>query len=261
MSIITLTTDFGQKDGFSGTLKGVIWKICPRAEIADISHEITPQNILEGALILWKSYRYFPERSIHLAVVDPGVGTQRRPIVIRTGHYYFVGPDNGIFTPVLEDAEQSNWKVEICHLKNVGFFLPNVSSTFHGRDIFASVAAHLANGVPLTDLGPFIDDPIRILLPKPERTDYGWRIHVVAVDLFGNLQTDLPVEWIKDRGNAIVKFRRHEVKGVIDTYGAGTPGKMIALADSEGRLEVAAVNGSAAQVTSAKVGDIIEVIE
>ena len=114
MPILTLTTDFGFKDGFAGTMKGVIWGICLEAQIADISHTIEPQNVLEGAFTLWRAYSFFPAGAIHVAVVDPGVGTQRRPLAMRAGKWYFVGPDNGLFTPVLADAEKNGWPVEIC---------------------------------------------------------------------------------------------------------------------------------------------------
>ena len=191
MSIITLTTDFGQKDEFVGTLKGVIWNICPQVQIADITHEITPQNIYEGAITLWRAYSFFPPGTIHLAVVDPGVSTLRRPLAACIGAWTFVGPDNGLFTPVFEDAEKFKWNLEIVCLTAEKFWLPKISRTFHGRDIFSPVAAHIANGVPLADLGPIISDPVRILLPKPEETSSGWRAHITVVDTFGNCTTDL----------------------------------------------------------------------
>lgn len=261
MPLITLTTDFGIKDGFVGTLKGVIWGICPNAQIADISHEIAPQNIIEGAYALWRAYPFFPSGTTHVAVVDPGVGSARRPIAIRLGRQIFVGPDNGLFTLMLEDAEKYGWIAEIVHLTNEKYWLPDVSRTFHGRDIFAPVAAHLANGVLLLDLGPAISDPVRIQLPKPEKTSTGWQAHIVGMDRFGNLATDLPVGWLKDRGNVRVQVGRFEIRGVAETYGSRSAGELVALADSEGRLELAVVNGSAAQVTGTQVGNIVEVVE
>ena len=173
MPILTLTTDFGTKDGFVGTLKGVIWSICPAAQIADISHEISPQNVLAGAFALWRAYPFFTEGTVHVAVVDPGVGTSRRPIAARLGGHTFVGPDNGLFTPMLDNAEKKGWRLEIVHLTNEKYFLPDVSRTFHGRDIFAPVAAHLANGVPLADLGSAITDQVRLYMAKPEKTAPG----------------------------------------------------------------------------------------
>jgi S-adenosyl-L-methionine hydrolase (adenosine-forming) len=260
MPLITLTTDFGLKDGFTGTLKGVIWSICPEAHIADISHSIAPQNVLEGALVLGRTYAYFPAGTVHLAVVDPGVGTRRRPLAARLGAYTFVGPDNGLFTPMFEEAERNGWPVEIIHLTNEKYFLARVSRTFHGRDIFAPVSAHLANGVPLGELGPAITDPLRIALPKPEQTPTGWRAHVIAVDGFGNLATDLPAAALAGHARVSFHLRGREVHGMVDSYGQAQPGELVALADSEGQVELAIVNGSAAQVTGAQVGDVVEVV-
>ncbi|MBM3153453.1 MAG: SAM-dependent chlorinase/fluorinase, partial [Chloroflexi bacterium] len=152
--IISLTTDFGSRDGFVGALKGVIWGICPAAQVADITHDIAPQDILAGAFALWRAYPYFPSGTVHVAVVDPGVGTARRPIAARMGGQTFVGPDNGIFTPIYDDARRKGWKTETVQLSNEKYFLPDISRTFHGRDIFSPVAAHLANGADFLDLGP-----------------------------------------------------------------------------------------------------------
>jgi hypothetical protein len=207
MPILTLTTDFGFKDGFAGTMKGVIWGICPEAQIADISHTIEPQNVLEGAFTLWRAYSFFPAGAIHVAVVDPGVGTQRRPLAMRAGKWYFVGPDNGLFTPVLADAEKNGWPVEIVHLTNARYWLPDVSRTFHGRDIFAPVGAYLAKGVPLADFGPAIKDPVRLAMPKPEKTSTGWRAHVTVVDVFGNCATDLPASELTEHNNVTFRLR------------------------------------------------------
>jgi S-adenosylmethionine hydrolase len=259
--IITLTTDFGLKDGFTGTLKGVIWSICPKAQIADISNEITPQKILQAALIFWRAYRFFPKGTVHLVVVDPGVGTDRRPIAIKTGGNSFVGPDNGLFTPIFEDATRLNWKIEIYHLTNTKYFLPNISNTFHGRDIFAPVAAHLASGIPIIEFGHTITNPVRIALPKPHKTSTGWEAHVIAIDRFGNITTDLPVEFVKDRDCAIVKFDQYLVQGIVGAYGVASSGELLALADSEGRVELAVVSGNAGLLTGVKLGDIIEVVE
>ena len=260
MPLITLTTDFGLKDGFVGTLKGVIWSICPQAQIADISHAISPQNVLEGAHVLGRAYAFFPPGTVHVAIVDPGVGTRRRPIAACLGAQFFVGPDNGLFTPMLADAEKNGWPVEIVHLTNADYFLAEVSHTFHGRDIFAPVAAHLANGVLLANFGPAISDPVRLSMPQPEKTPTGWRAHITVVDIFGNLTTDLPAAALVD--HAPVSFHLHgrEVRGLVDSYGNAQPGELVALVDSENYIEIAIVNGSAAQVTGALVGDVVEVV-
>jgi S-adenosylmethionine hydrolase len=260
MTVLTLTTDFGIKDGFVGTMKGVIWGICPSAQIADISHSITPQNVLEGAFVLWRAYPFFPAGSVHVAVIDPGVGTRRRPIAAHLGLHYFVGPDNGLFTPIFEDAERNGWAKEIIHLKNKKYFLSEVSHTFHGRDIFAPVGAAIANGVPLGDLGPAIYDPVRLTMPKPEKTLTGWRAHVTLVDIFGNLSTDLPASALEGHESVVFHLLGQEVPGLVDSYGQEQPGALVALVDSENFIEIAAVNASAANVLGAQTGDIVEVI-
>ena len=260
MPIISLTTDFGIKDGFTGVLKGVIWGICPDAQIADISHSITPQNVLEGALALWRAYRFFPAGTVHLAVVDPGVGTMRRPIAVRAGDHYFIGPDNGLFTPVYQDAAQYSWPLEIVHLTNKAYWLPEVSHTFHGRDIFAPAAAHLAKGVPLSNLGAPIHDPLRLNLPEPVRTATGWLAHITVVDTFGNLTTDLPAALVEDKARVLFRLGAREVLGVVTSYGSKSAGDLVALVDSENYIELAIVNGNAAQVTGARVGDDVEVV-
>jgi len=260
MPTLTLTTDFGTKDGFVGTLKGVLWSICPTAQIADISHEISPQNVLEGAFTLWRAYAFFPSGTVHVAVVDPGVGTSRRPIAARLGGHTFVGPDNGLFTPMYEDAEKNSWPVEIIHLTNEKYFLPEVSRTFHGRDIFAPVAAHLANGVPLANLGPAITDPVRLSLPKPEKTITGWRAHITVVDVFGNCTTDLPAAALTEGEQVTFHLRGREVRGLVAAYSHKQPGELVALVDSENYVEIAIVNGSAAKTLGVQVGDVVEVV-
>jgi S-adenosyl-L-methionine hydrolase (adenosine-forming) len=260
MPILTLTTDFGLKDGFTGILKGVIWGICPEAKIADISHNITSQNILEGAFVLSRACPFFPPGTIHLAVVDPGVGTGRRPMAARLGTQLFVGPDNGLFTLLIEAAERERGPVEFVQLVNPRFWLPEVSHTFHGRDIFAPVAAHLANGVPLVELGPQIKDPVRIQVPRPEKTPTGWNAHITGMDSFGNLATDLPAAELHGHAKVVFRLLGREVRGLVDSYGHKQPGALIALVDSENFIEIAVVNGSAANILAAQVGSMVEVV-
>jgi len=259
MPILTLTTDFGLKDGFVGTMKGVILGICPGAKLIDLTHTIAPQNVLESAFALWRAYSFFPPGTVHLAVVDPGVGTQRRPLAARIGEHFFVGPDNGLFTPIYEDAEKNRWKMDIVHLTNEKYWLPAISQTFHGRDIFSPVAAHLANGIPLSDLGLAIHNPIRIQLPKPEKTMAGWRAHVTVVDVFGNCTTDLPAPEVIGSKDVSFQVCGRTIRGLVDSYGHKEPGELVALVDSEDFVEIAVVNGSAAQELGLKVGDVVEV--
>jgi S-adenosylmethionine hydrolase len=193
--------------------------------------------------------------------VDPGVGTSRRPIAARLGGQLFVGPDNGLFTPIYEDAEKNAWELETVHLTNEKYFLQNVSSTFHGRDIFAPVAAHLANGVPLLQLGPIITNPVRLSMPKPEKTISGWRAHITVVDVFGNCTTDLPAAALTGREQVTFHIHGRIVHGLVASYGQEQNGELIALVDNENYIEIAVVNGSAAKTLGARVGEEIEVVE
>jgi S-adenosylmethionine hydrolase len=260
MTVLTLTTDFGLRSGFAGIMKGVIYGIAPQVTIVDISHSIAPQNIQEGAFTLWRAVLFFPPGTVHVYVVDPGVGTQRRPLAARLGDHTFVGPDNGLLTPLIETAEQAKQPVEFVHLNNPKYWLPNISRTFHGRDIFAPVAAHLVNGVSLSALGPRLNDPVRIELPHPVKTEAGWSAHVTAIDSFGNLATDLPASALGSRIDVRVRLRGVEVAGIVASYGNKQPGELVALVDSEGYLEVAVVNGSAAEKLDAHAGDTVEVL-
>ncbi len=170
MTVLSITTDFGLTNGFVGVMKGVIYGIAPDVKIVDISHLISAQNVLEGAYAMWRAVPFFPPGSVHVGVVDPGVGTKRRPIGARLGNQLFIAPDNGLLTPLILDAERDGETVEFVHLDNPKYWLPKVSNTFHGRDIFAPTGAHLAAGVPLSELGTPITDPIRLDMPRPEKT-------------------------------------------------------------------------------------------
>ncbi len=222
--IVTLTTDFGLQDGFVGTLKGVILGICPSVRIVDISHDIPSQDILAAGLTLQRACPYFPDGTVHVAVVDPGVGTSRRPIAIRAGGHVFVGPDNGLFSFVYTEFEERNLPVATFHLTNKRYWLPVLSGTFHGRDLFSPVAAHLAGGIVLEELGKPIDDPVRLPLPKPERTARGWLAHIIAIDHFGNLATDFPAAWIKEPAKVVIHLAGRQIHGLSTTYGESSCG-------------------------------------
>lgn len=258
--IISITTDFGQLNGFVGVMKGVIWGIAPEAQIADITHDIPPQDVRQGAYALWRAVPFFPPGSVHIAVIDPGVGTQRRPIGLRIGDQYFIVPDNGLITPMLEDGENSHQPIEIIHLNNPDYWLPEVSHTFHGRDIFAPTGAHLAHGVPLNALGDPITDPIRLAFSRPQKTEQGWTAHITIIDVFGNLTTDLPARAVLDAENVTFKLKGKIIKGLVKSYGHREVGDLVALVDSENYIEISVVNGNAAQKLGANIGDLVEVI-
>lgn len=260
MSILSITTDFGLTNGFVGVMKGVIYGIAPDVKIVDISHMISPQNVTEGAYAMWRAVPFFPGGSVHVGVVDPGVGTNRRPIGAHLGDQFFIVPDNGLLTPLILDAERNGHVMEFVHLDNPKYWLEKVSNTFHGRDIFAPTGAHLAAGVPFRELGTPITDPVRLDLPRPQKTANGWLAHVTIIDIFGNLTTDLPVEALADARDVLLRIHGHEIQGIVESYGHRETGALVAVIDSEYYIEIAAVNGSAARVLGAQVGDEVEVI-
>ena len=261
MRFISLLTDFGLKDGYVGVMKGVIWGIAPQAQIADITHLIRPQNVLEGALVLGRAAPYFPAGTIHVAVVDPGVGTLRRPIAARLGEQIFVGPDNGLCTVVVDQARQAGSPAQFIHLDQPYYWLPEISHVFHGRDIFSPVAAHLLNGVPLEALGTPIEDPLLLDLPKPERTAQGWCGQVLLVDAFGSLSTNLSAQHIADVKTCVVRIARREIQGLVKTFGERQPGELVAMLDSSGMLSICTVNGSAESQLGAQMGDPVEIVQ
>lgn len=258
-----------------GTMKGVILGIAPDARIVDITHQVPPQSVHEAAYVLWSAVPYFPPGTVHVVVVDPGVGSQRRPIAVRAGAATFVGPDNGAFSYVL--AETGTWRRDsgveseeaeigdqdtcaVLHLDQPKYWLPQVSQTFHGRDIFSPVAAHLVAGVPFEDLGSPIHDPITFPLPEPSRLVDG-RIQgrIVHVDRFGNLISNLPGAWLAGR-QWTIQIADVRLVGPNPTYTAVSPGEMVALTGSGGVLEVAVRNGSAAQRLGTQAGEPIQAI-
>ena len=264
MAIITLMTDFGIKDGNVGVMKGVIWGICPQAQISDLSHMIGAQNVQEASLILLRSAPYFPQGTVHVVVVDPGVGTARRPMAAKIGNWFYVGPDNGTITMLLDRAEKEHWECKFVELDNRKYWLPDVSHVFHGRDIFSPSAAHLANGTPLSDLGTEFTDPVRLPLPKPRRLSDGWYGEIIHIDHFGNIASNIRVEdlgsFVQSKAKITVKLKGIEIKGMVDTFGERPEGDLVALLGSTGNLIVSVVNGNAAAKLGVKVGDGIEAI-
>ena len=259
MKLITLLTDFGLQDGFVGVMKGVIYGICPEARLVDITHGVPPQDILAGALVLERSLPYFPPGSVHLAVVDPGVGTERRPLAARVGNQLVVGPDNGLFSLVYQRAERLGQPIQAVHLDQPRFWRAEVSHVFHGRDIFAPAAAHLANGTPLEEMGSPLAAPQRLNVPQPHRTKEGWRCQVMAVDTFGTLQLNLTGSDLENGGVKEVRIAGEKIEGLCRTFGERQPGSLMALMDSSDHLSIAVVNGSAAARLNAAPGMEVQV--
>lgn len=259
--IITLMTDFGLKDPFVGVMKGVIGDIAPHAKVIDLGHQVHAQDIAEGARILAESVPYFTPGSVHVAVIDPGVGTERRAIAARIGPHFYVAPDNGLLTLVLQAAKEKGQPVKIMNLNQPKFWLDSPSRTFHGRDVFSPIGAHLANGLPLDKLGEEIDDPVMLDFPQPHRTPTGWQAEVVRVDAFGNLSTNLPASLIPAESNGIrVDINGEVIHGLTPAFGFAPPGTLIAIIDSSGYLAVAVVNGSAADELQVGVGTPLSII-
>ena len=258
VSIITLLTDFGSADYFVGAMKGVILSINPNARIVDITHEIPPQDIPAGAFNLLAAYRSFPAQTIHVGVVDPGVGSTRRPILVTAGNQFFVGPDNGIFSYIMDRERDAR----VFHLTNEKYFQPSVSATFHGRDVFAPVAAALSKGVKADSLGVEIHDHARLDLLSPQRLKNGnVRARIIHVDRFGNCVTNLTPE--KLTREMIAKGARLNVNGkAIKTFRRffaeqGRNETLFGVWGSAGFLEIAAMNQSAAKMLKARRGQTV----
>lgn len=259
MSIISLTTDFGTRDGFVGVMKGVILGIAPDVKIVDISHGISPQNVKEASFVLARQAGYFPPHTIHVVVVDPGVGTDRRPIAAQIGNQRFVAPDNGVLTPLYEIAENDGLPLEIVHTNDPEYWLEDISNVFHGRDIFSPVAAHWAAGVELTDLGEVIEDPVRLQSPKPRKVSKGIFGQIAHIDQFGNLISNIHRNDVGSAQVASVDVYGVRIEGLVRTFGEREPGSMIALFSSNDFLTISVVNGNAAKELDAATGDPFEV--
>jgi hypothetical protein len=256
--IITLLTDFGTRDAYVASMKGVILGINPQAVLVDLSHEIGPQDVRAGALVLAGAAPYFPPGAIHLAVVDPGVGGSRRALAARARGQFWVGPDNGLF----HFALAGNPEARIVSLENPAFFLPQMSATFHGRDLFAPVAAHLSLGVDPALLGPPLTDPVLLNWSEAEYGPGAARGVVIYVDRFGNLVTNFQAvelrDWLGGR-DLRLKLGGLSLRGLARTYGDGAPGEFLALVGSHGFLEVACNRESAAQRLNTGLDAVIEI--
>jgi S-adenosylmethionine hydrolase len=257
MSVISLTTDFGLADWFVGSMKAVILDICPEASVVDLTHAAPPGDIRAGAFALWAGYSVFARGAIHVAVVDPGVGSDRPAIAVRTDRHTFIGPDNGVLSFAIA-REQVR---EIRRLENDLYFRKPVSQTFHGRDVFAPVAAHLARGVQLSSVGRAVSGHVRLAWPEPKRLAGAWEGEILYVDRFGNAITNLTAQHLAALGRPEprVHVRGHELCGVKRFYQQTAAGQPLAVVGSTGLLEIAIHAGHAAEALGLKPGQPIEV--
>lgn len=249
MAVITLTSDFGLEDAYVGTLKGVILSRAPRVRIVDLTHAVGPGDVRAGAFALASAARFFPPRTIHVVVVDPGVGSERPAVAIRTSRFGFVGPDNGVLSWALEEEEVR----EVRRVENTRLFVEEVSATFHGRDVFAPVAAWLATGGGWAAVGPKTEKWERLERPRSQRTAKGWRGAVVYVDRFGNAITNLDLK--RARAHRELRLPGGEVCSLGRCYQSVPRGQGVVVPGSSGYLEIAVNGGSAARRFGLKAGD------
>jgi S-adenosylmethionine hydrolase len=260
--IITLTTDFGTNDHYVGAMKGIILDIVPDAQIVDICHSVQSFDVLDGALTISQAYSYFPNRTVHVVVIDPGVGTARRPILASCDKYHFVAPDNGVLSLVYAREE----RMHVRHITSQHYFMQPVSNTFHARDIFSPVAAYLAKEVDSLKFGDEIEDYVRFNAPKPKAVDKNkLRGVVLKVDRFGNLVTNItPQDAPMLFGDGAKKFKitvgTREITEMHTAYAEGAPGEVFCILGSMGFLEIAANRGAAAQLTGAGKGTDVSVM-
>ncbi len=263
MPIIALLTDFGTQDIYVGIMKGVILGICPNAQIVDLTHEIPPQDIEAGALALWGAFRFFPQGTVFCAVVDPTVGTNRKAVAVQTSSQFFVGPDNGLLWWAINDSEV----LKVVELKNSAYFLPIVSKTFHGRDIFAPVSAHIAKGVSIDKFGPELSVEELRKLP-PLRASFGTQTiiaQVVHIDRFGNAITNLRrsdfESWLKNIGQNrwVATIRSLSFNSLNQSYGEVPEGEPLLIFNSYDLLEIAINLGNAAKMFGIGKGDQLEI--
>ncbi|MGA2002606.1 MAG: SAM-dependent chlorinase/fluorinase [Terriglobales bacterium] len=260
--IITFTTDFGLNDHFVGAMKGVMLETAPDAQIIDISHAVQPFDILDGALTISQAYSYFPSGTVHLVVVDPGVGTARRPIILTGDRHLFVAPDNGVLSLIYDREE----RLSVRHVTAEHYFLQPRSNTFHGRDIFSPVAAYLAKGVDPDRFGEEVTDYVRFAAPRPKPVDERTlRGTILKVDRFGNLITniapkDLPALFEVTPRAFKITLGKGQVTRICANYAEGAPGEAFGILGSMGFLEIATNRGSAFQVLGAGKGSEVSVV-
>lgn len=254
--IITLITDFGLSDAYVAMMKGVILSINPAAKLIDISHQISVGSILQGASIIRETFPFFPMGTVHIAVIDPSVGSHRRPIAIQSGGHFFLGPDNGLLWPVISGQKEA----KVIHLIETRYFLKHITYTFHGREVFAPAAAYLSLGVDVEKMGPALNDPVQLHLPKPKKREgilYG---QVIRTDNFGNLITNIHYEELQaflKSCQPIIEVGKLVIKKISKIYSDASEGEPLALINSSQWLEIAVNLGRASEYLGMDSGDII----
>ena len=259
--IITFTTDFGLTEHYIGAMKGVIYGIHPQARIVDITNAVQSFDVLDGAIAISQAYNYFPSNTVHVVVVDPGVGSARRPILAIAGQHYFLAPDNGVLSLVFEREE----RITVRHITSEHYFQQPVSNTFHGRDVFAPVAAYLSKGVDMAKFGEEINDYVRFAAPKPKAASANnWKGVVLKSDKFGNLITNITakdIPQIFEDGARPFKITvgKAEITKLCASYSEGAPGELIAVLGSTGFLEISTNKGPASRLAGADKGTEVSV--
>ncbi|MEW6543657.1 MAG: SAM-dependent chlorinase/fluorinase [Nitrospirota bacterium] len=263
ISLITLLTDFGTRDYFVASMKGVILNVNPQARIVDLSHEVAPQSVEEAAYLLKSCYKYFPDGTVHVAVVDPGVGSKRRPLLVSTSRYHFVAPDNGLLTYILDE----DLGVEIRTIENKQYRLDSEGATFDGRDLFAPAAAWLTRGQPPGSYGRLIRDPVKLPIKEPVVQDKVLRGEVVYVDRYGNLISNITPLHLKEiqgvarksESDLTIRLGGVSIQGLVTCYADGDRHKPHALINSNGQVEIFLKEGSAADAFKCGRGEKIDV--
>jgi len=255
-AIITLTTDFGYQDYYVSAMKAVILGIAPNVRLVDVSHAIPPQDVMAGAWVLKNTAFLYPEQSIHLAVIDPGVGTSRKPIVVRLNNHFFVGPDNGLFS-LLGSTDDA----EAFEITNPTYMGSPISPTFHGRDIFAHCAAHLANGVAIESFGPPLEQLFTYRWAEPIADKEGIQGWVVHIDAYGNLITNIPGSLLNGKYEGFKIYAGTSILNkIVQTYGEAEPGDAVAYIGSSDMLEIAVNMGNASELLNITKGAPVSIV-
>jgi S-adenosyl-L-methionine hydrolase (adenosine-forming) len=254
---ISLTTDFGYRDSFVGIMKGVIAGIAPSVQVIDVTHGIPAQDVMSGALILRHAVGYFPPGTIHVGIVDPGVGSERAPLLIESGSQFFIGPDNGIFSLALRDQQPDR----IVQLSNRAYHLRPTSSTFHGRDVFAPVAAYLSLGIPAAEFGEPAESYMKLAIPKIVRRGREIDAEIIYIDGYGNLFTNIEEHDLTGLPASGIAIQTGTVRlrGLTSNYAAVRVGELVAVINSWGLLEISVNQGNARQFSGVKIGDKVRI--